>query len=147
MKKRGFTLIELLTVIAIIGVLAGFLLVAVAKARERGRITKAVAETRELAKAWRTYWIVYGDTLGWPTAEIPDGLMDGDAMKILMADDDSLNPQRIVFMDADADAVVHGFLDPWGRQYKVDFSSKTISGREYYETTIAFPNRERYYHE
>lgn len=147
-SQRAFTLIELLTVIAVIGVLAGLLMVAVTAAREKARRTTAISETRELAKAWKSYWVLYGDTLGWPYGR-SNVVMDADAMKILLAaeDDVTWNPQGIIFMDAPPDAIERGFRDPWNNPYTVDFSSKSIVGKEYYETTVFFPSRKRYYHE
>ena len=56
-NKRGFTLIELLVVIAIIGVLAGLLLPALQKARER---SKWIDCTNNLSQIYRAM-VLYGD--------------------------------------------------------------------------------------
>ena len=132
--------------IAVIGLLTGFLMVAITAAREKGRRTKATAETRELAKAWKSYWVLYGDTLGWPYGR-SNVVMNVDAMKILLADDQTWNPQGIVFVDAPSDAITRGFRDPWNNLYTVDFSSATLPGEEVYETAVFLPLSKRYDHE
>lgn len=63
-NHNGFTLIELLVVIAIIGLLASIVLVSVNTAREKAKITKAIAEVRNLHQALVRYNI---DTNSWPS--------------------------------------------------------------------------------
>ena len=72
----GFTLIEMLLVMAVIGVLMGFLLPAVMSARERGRRTQCTEQLRQIAMALDIYAMNSGNYLpsypgyGLPTCDI-----------------------------------------------------------------------------
>jgi len=54
-RKKGFTLIELLAVIAIIGILAGFIFAAVSSSVERAKITKTQSTISNLSIALTNY--------------------------------------------------------------------------------------------
>ncbi len=67
-NAKGFTLIELLVVIAIIGLLASVVLVALNGARKKARITKRVADLKQIQTALELYYNdnnQYPATVGW----------------------------------------------------------------------------------
>jgi prepilin-type N-terminal cleavage/methylation domain-containing protein len=90
-RSRGFTLIELLVVIAIIAILAGMLLPALIKAKQKAQSIMCMNNMRQLSLAWIQYAhdandrIPYAssDSLGAPDPRIDPyvwvtGLMDFD---------------------------------------------------------------------
>jgi prepilin-type N-terminal cleavage/methylation domain-containing protein/prepilin-type processing-associated H-X9-DG protein len=54
-KHRAFTLIELLVVIGVIGILAGLILPALARAKEKGRTAKCLSNQKQIAVAVTLY--------------------------------------------------------------------------------------------
>ncbi len=141
-RKNGFTLFELLTVIAIIGVLAGLLLPALGKARERAKIAKCVTTIASLQTALSMYSVDYGvyppstsnendqhngnsanDSVFVPGANRPNNLvnalttstMGGPYMEFKGKDLDETDSNRPVL------------LDPWGQAY-IYVCQKDIDG-------------------
>ena len=138
----GFTLIEMLSVLAIIVILAGLLIAGTVVARKKARVARAQAEVKELAKAWKSYWMIYGK---WPAGCSGNRVqMDAGKMKILAGTDVSDNTRALNFMDVDPKVLNNGFFDPWKKLYEVDFAAGVVSQGDSYEATVFFPQRKRY---
>ncbi len=80
-RRRGFTLIELLTVMAIIALLVGLLLPALAKARAKAQQTKGATQIKQVHAAWTTFSHDYNGLFPTP------GLLN----RLPVNDDTSLN--------------------------------------------------------
>ncbi len=104
MRQRGFTLIEMLVVVAIIGILIGFLMPALAAARERARRAKARAVCVQIETAWKAY-LEDHRTFG----TIGDGEMNSALVDIL----NGANTFNRRYMEFTADEVIRGVRDPW----------------------------------
>lgn len=128
-RKKGFTLIELLTVVVIIGILASLLFSVFFQARTRARKNRCAAETRELAKAWQAYFSTYNSLPGL-------GTMNGAAVQMLQGD----NAKGIKFMDFSMSARTTGFLDPWGKPYRIALSVRGTTNQWEYSTRVYLLN-------
>jgi len=95
-NSRGFTLLEILVVISIIAILAGLIIPAYYKAKDRARETKALVAVKALETAFRSYLDAYKV---WPD-EFVDGDVKGDVFRILRGEAvGGANSQAIPFYE------------------------------------------------
>ena len=153
----GFSLVELLVVISIIGLLAGMASVAVPRAIEAGKKSKAKGDLTAIVAAVKAYKQEYGQ---WPVAKSKmDQATDEfgswygpptteseskDLMRILSGDmtvqkeGQTMNPKGVRFLEgAKADGT---FQDPWGNQYSVKMDTNESGGLEYYGSSATQDN-------
>jgi len=134
-QKGGFSLMELLVIIVIIGILVGLLFPVLMAARESAKRTKAGAEVRELERACMMYRQAYGV---FPTFNGDE--VDADAVDVLSGEGGGIK-----FMDFKKGAFDDGFLDPWGRLYRVQFDNDvTVNTRWRYRRRVRCANAKAY---
>ena len=139
-RFRGFTLIELLVVITIIGLLAAIMVPAILGAIDSAKHARAMKQVSDLEGAIKRYYAEYGK-MPVPAGDNggPDKLYEGGEQAAIIeilinhADDPSLNPRQIVFMDLDPnsfgvktldemkDILRSGtpYRDPWGQDFGI----------------------------
>jgi len=116
-ERRAFTLVELLVVMAIIGMVAGILLTAVARARLAARRTEAREAVHQLVTAWKAY---LNDYRVMPPLTFDE--VDRQMMEILNGREDVYNKKGLIYVEFSSEEWGRNppeFHDPWGRPYHV----------------------------
>ena len=118
MKRRTFTLVELLTVIAIIGILAGILLPALGKVREKAKRTKAQSDITALRMGIGQYAQTYGYLPSTSENPAPNASDYEDFLSYLGRYDGTgpTNPRSLTFVEYHSDGT---FLDPWDNEHEI----------------------------
>ncbi|MBT3294139.1 MAG: type II secretion system protein [Verrucomicrobia bacterium] len=141
MRRRGFTIVEMLVVIAIIGLLVGLLMPALAAARERARRTKARAMCVQIETGWKAYLEDHRD---FDAAGINDGDMDSGMVEILNGENDFSRR----YMEFSQEEVDNGMSDPWSPEpgdwpYQVAFDTGgmvDVNGENVYRVVAVWSN-------
>jgi prepilin-type N-terminal cleavage/methylation domain-containing protein len=137
-RTRAFTLIELLIVIAIIGILMSLMFPAVNSALNSARRASAQNDVTQIANAITMFQTEYG-RLPEPTATT----VSGQLLTALTGQNDTLNPRRIVFLEAQGARRNRSgtnssgqFVDPWAGVYQVVMDHD-------YDNTVSIPAGQR----
>lgn len=141
-RQLGFTLVELIVTITILTVLAGIIIPSVNSYVEKSNRGKAVSDMRHMASVFTQYKV---DTRLWPSKNnaktVKTGKTDLVGFECLFRDTANMpggsweGPYLSGGVMADGKMVVatwskgqgEGFLDPWGRPYRVYTFAKGYS--------------------
>lgn len=104
-------MIELIAVMTIILILAGLLLTALARARNRALRVAALTEIKQIETAWERYFAEYQT---WPSNDFreTETILDGTLAGIL----DGNNPKNISFMHFSRVNTSSNPISPWGNK-------------------------------
>ena len=144
-RRSGFTLVEMLIVMTLICILMASSGMALAKANELARRTKAETECRELVHALITYRSTYGE---WPGGVSGKDEVEADSTILTPLFDPSANSRHLVFLNIAPERLEGGrWLDPWGKEaYKIFFPDEDdseVTRETKLETCVSFPFRNK----
>lgn len=83
MNKRGFTIIEIVIVLAVVAVLAAFLIPTIAGHSEKSRILRATSDCKVIGEAIMNF---YKDTRAWPVYSATPLSTTTDTLDVLYTD-------------------------------------------------------------
>ena len=141
--RAAFTLVELLSVMVVIGLLVSALGMAVSKARELARRTRAETELREMVAAWQQYYQLYKE---YPS--VVNGKNDLPASRDVLGpliDPESIdNPRGLVLLNPKLPFNANDeYTDPWGTPYQLSFAQAKTESTTAMRTSSGFPGRQR----
>jgi prepilin-type N-terminal cleavage/methylation domain-containing protein len=124
LKRGGFTLIEMLVVIAIIAILIGILTPALRSSMDKAKRARVQAEVNSIKTSIQGF---VNDYIKLPIATQATGsdstTYDGNQSKsivmALTANDNVVNPRRIVYLESGTTSADGTFNDAWGTQYRI----------------------------
>ncbi len=146
MKKSGFTLIELLVVIAILAILITLGSKGLRAARISAKKAQAKVEMKSIETAIKAYMNKYGklpiagSLQGQPEPDFDIGFST-NTIAALTAENLTLNPAQVVFLEPQGNELGGIFLDPWGQQYIIaldtDYDNQVVIDGENVRRKVA----------
>ncbi len=136
--RNAFTLIEMLVVIAIIGILAAILTPALRSAFEKAKKSRAQTEVNAIKTSIQGFLNDYSKLpiTGSHGGADQDYRDSKPIIRILTANDTTINSRRIVYLETTTAATDGTFNDPWGVQYAIKLDNN-YDGRIDNYATIA----------
>ena len=142
MKKQHYTLIEMLVTVAVIAILAGIAAGAYSGIQKKAMLNRAAADCTAIQLAIKNFEAEYttypnfssagGGTVGSPYT----GLSSSDYQSLIQtltgvtwknttvySDFGTNNRKKIKFLDLPSKYSTNGFVDPWGKEYKVVYNT------------------------
>jgi prepilin-type N-terminal cleavage/methylation domain-containing protein/prepilin-type processing-associated H-X9-DG protein len=114
-RPRGFTLIELLVVIAIIAILAGLLLPALGRSKQKAQGIDCLNHQRQLGYAWMMYADDSAGLMPWPS----EGWDTNESYRVWVKGLMDFNPANASNWDAERDLLKSPLVNYFGKSTRV----------------------------